>query len=436
MLYNQPYGVTDPDAPYINGNPATGTMGSIPPAAAIEHPQREIVNFLNDSAFTPDANDLRQLSKSVQGGVVNYCDDQGTPNFLAITPTPPLAGYVLGQHFRIKVANANTQAVQISVSGLGWLPVVHADGTPMGGGELYANQIIEVAYNGANAWQMLTGGLSGSLIMMTNPRSLYCDNVQGDDSLYDGTSATIDAAHGHGPYKSLRRALLQTAKYNLSGFTFHIYLADGTYPETSLLDAPTPNGSGTVFIHGNHANPNLVKLINSGTGSCFRVFGGSYTVDGVSFQATQASASDQAIGLWVANSGNVWCDAVAFYNAPGGHVFAGPGGGHIAMQGPDFIYGGSANGAHLGASQNGVISFWSNPYPTLNVMNAVSLYAFASAGGGGQINPVYTVQNLNGAVTGYRYVASGNGVIDVGGRAVGYLPGSVAGVLATGGQYV
>jgi hypothetical protein len=283
---------------------------------------------------------------------------------------------------------------------------------------------------------MLTGGLSGALIMMTNPRSLYCDNLLGDDSLYDGTTATVDAPHGHGPYKSLRKALLQTAKYNLSGFTFHIYLADGTYPETSLLDAPTPNGSGQIFIHGNHANPNLVKLINSGNGSCFRVFGGSYIVDGVAFQATQATASDIAVGVWIARAGSLWLDACAFYNAPGGHILAGPGGGQVSIQGPVSIYGGSANGAHMVTVQNGVISFWSNPLPTLNVLNPVSLYAFATAAGGGQINPQYTVINGAANVTGYRYVVSGNGVIDTGGRAVSYLPGSVAGVQATGGQYV
>ena len=48
MQYNQPYGVSDPNAPYINGNPTTGTMGSIPPAASIEFPQREIVDVISE----------------------------------------------------------------------------------------------------------------------------------------------------------------------------------------------------------------------------------------------------------------------------------------------------------------------------------------------------------------------------------------------------
>lgn len=435
MEYAQPYGVTDPDAAYINGNPATGTMGSIPPAAAMEHPQREIVNFLNDSQWTPDRNDLRQLSKSIQGGLVNYSLDQGTPNFIAITPVPPLAGYVLGQYFRIKVANGNTGPVQINVSGLGWMPVVHADNTPMGGGELYADQMIEVAFNGKGAWQMLTGGISGALIMMTNPRSLYCDNVLGDDSLYDGTAAVVDSTHGHGPFKSLRKALMTTAKYNLSGFTFHIYMANGTYPETTLLDAPTPNGSGSIFIHGNPGAPNLVKLVNSGNGSCFRVSGGQYILDGVALQATQATPGDMAIGLWVNGAGACWCSSVGFYNSPGAHMLAGPGGGIISVGGPIRIYGGTGGG-HEMVLMGGSIAHYPAPLPDLTIMNAVTLGQFAYASGGGGITPQYASITGAGFVTATKYIAVSNGVIDVGGRAVGYLPGNVAGAIATGGQYV
>ena len=85
----------------------------------------------------------------------------------------------------------------------------------MGGGELFEGQIIDLAFDGAN-WQMMTGGLSGSLIMMTNPRNLYCNNLTGDDSLYDGTTPTVDAPNGHGPFRTLRKALSTVTKYNLS----------------------------------------------------------------------------------------------------------------------------------------------------------------------------------------------------------------------------
>ena len=39
-------------------------MGSIPPAASIENPQREIVNMITSSGLTPTDADLFQLAKS------------------------------------------------------------------------------------------------------------------------------------------------------------------------------------------------------------------------------------------------------------------------------------------------------------------------------------------------------------------------------------
>ena len=79
MKYNQPFDQTDPNAPYQNGNPATGTDGSIPPAESIEFPQREIVNVISwafshgyvDSTgalcAAPTNADLEQLRKAIQG---------------------------------------------------------------------------------------------------------------------------------------------------------------------------------------------------------------------------------------------------------------------------------------------------------------------------------------------------------------------------------
>jgi hypothetical protein len=106
MLYNQPYGVSDPNAAYINGNPSTGTMGSIPPAASIEFDQREIVaviSYANAHALTdyngapcaaPSNADLTQLAKAIFGmahggpekaltGVIMYA----TPGSYTYTPS-------------------------------------------------------------------------------------------------------------------------------------------------------------------------------------------------------------------------------------------------------------------------------------------------------------------------------------------------------------
>lgn len=67
MQYTQPFGVTDPNASYVNGNPATGTAGSIPPGPALEAPQREIVHCITQAGISPNAGDLTQLWQAILG---------------------------------------------------------------------------------------------------------------------------------------------------------------------------------------------------------------------------------------------------------------------------------------------------------------------------------------------------------------------------------
>ena len=84
MKYQQPYGVSDPNASYLNGNPSTGTMGSIPPAASIEYDMREIIEVISransrsyvDFTGAPCAaaadTDLQQLRKAIEGFVRSW----------------------------------------------------------------------------------------------------------------------------------------------------------------------------------------------------------------------------------------------------------------------------------------------------------------------------------------------------------------------------
>ena len=63
MRYQPPYGVSDRTRPYINGDPSHGRQGSIPPAAAFEQPQRELVGLIAKSGFTPSDTNLLQLAR-------------------------------------------------------------------------------------------------------------------------------------------------------------------------------------------------------------------------------------------------------------------------------------------------------------------------------------------------------------------------------------
>jgi hypothetical protein len=65
-IYWPPFNNPDPDAPYVNGDPVAGIEGSIPPAGAIESPQREILEVIRQAGLDPDPNDFTQLWQALQ----------------------------------------------------------------------------------------------------------------------------------------------------------------------------------------------------------------------------------------------------------------------------------------------------------------------------------------------------------------------------------
>lgn len=69
MKYIPPANTTpteaDPEPAYFNGNPTAGQKGAIPPAAAIEHPMREIMAVIQAAGLVPADNDLTQLLQAI-----------------------------------------------------------------------------------------------------------------------------------------------------------------------------------------------------------------------------------------------------------------------------------------------------------------------------------------------------------------------------------
>ncbi|HEY2242739.1 MAG TPA: hypothetical protein VGH47_00775 [Xanthobacteraceae bacterium] len=147
MKYEQPYGITDPNAPYINGNPAAGIQGSIPPAAAFEFPMRELVALIAAGGQTPSDSDLQQLLRSVRGQLINYCVDQGTlANNYTAAFNPPLIAYTNGMPFRLRVANTNT-GISSFDAGPGRHPVKRYGGADPAAGDIPAGSIAELVWN-------------------------------------------------------------------------------------------------------------------------------------------------------------------------------------------------------------------------------------------------------------------------------------------------
>src|SRR5262247_3220585 len=108
MKYNPPYGITDPNGPYVNGDPSIGRAGSIPPAESIEYPQREIANLITDVGITPANTDLHQLSRSIQSGQLVYAVDTGTATAYSIALVPAPTKYFDGLAIWMVPANSNS----------------------------------------------------------------------------------------------------------------------------------------------------------------------------------------------------------------------------------------------------------------------------------------------------------------------------------------
>jgi hypothetical protein len=159
MKYVQPYGITDPNASYINGDPSQGRMGSIPPAAAFENPMRELVNVITFNSIAPDDADLAQVAEGVRSQRSNYVEDTGSVNNLSVTLNPPLGSYSIGLPLRVKVANTNTGVATIN-AGAGTVPIKKPTGAAVAAGDLPAGGLIELVYDGT-AFQMINFGGSG-----------------------------------------------------------------------------------------------------------------------------------------------------------------------------------------------------------------------------------------------------------------------------------
>lgn len=171
MRYYQPYGAAA-NAPYVNGNPATGIAGSIPPAEQMEHPQRELVDFITKSGLTPTEADLGQLAKGVQLGKVKYAAAAGTANAVTATLSPVPAAYQTGMTVRLKMSLANTGATTLNLNGIGAVAVVNADATALVGREWNANSIVTFIYDGTN-WQFFRSFASAANFAQKIPGFFY-----------------------------------------------------------------------------------------------------------------------------------------------------------------------------------------------------------------------------------------------------------------------
>ena len=87
---------------------------------------------------------------------MNYADDVGSVNALAVAYDPPITAYTVGLPLRVKVKNTNTGASTIN-AGPGAVPIRRPTGLALLAGDLTANGLAELVFDGA-VFQMINFG--------------------------------------------------------------------------------------------------------------------------------------------------------------------------------------------------------------------------------------------------------------------------------------
>jgi hypothetical protein len=417
-----------PDAGYTGLYAITVTNGQ----ATIS--STNIVQLPNAPFIDPGAK-LPQIPTSSQYNKWTYVVDTGSPSVIVVKTTPNLISYgPAGLMLLVKAAAAPTGATTINVDALGPQSVVNIDGSAIAQNQWATGSVLVLLWDGSRFQYISSTKQPGAPTYLQSSLTWYLNASTGNDTLYDGTSPTVNGTHG--PWKTLQHALNQVPLYNLNGQNITINVANGTYNTTSPTVAPGANGSGAVIIQGNHSSPGSVLFFCS-AGSCLDFLSsGFFQIDGVTIGAPNAAPADAGNGInSIGGATIVNVINVAFNACAGAHMEAAIGG-NVSINGNITINGGA--NIHIYASSNAIIVFGNPPTvsPTLTVTAPVTINTFAQATALSSINGSF-YGGITGAgnVTGKSYFAQLNGIINSNSSAgVNAFPGT-PGTVSSGGQY-
>lgn len=223
------------------------------------------------------------------------------------------------------------------------------------------------------------------------------------------------------PFLTIQHGIDVAATLDLNGFGVTIQVATGTYAPFNFR----PTVGGNVTVQGDSVTP--ANVVISGSGDLVLVSGPIMGfVAGLKFVSSGGSALR---AQFLATLGLVGpCD---FGACAASHLYA-TDGGIISVQSNYNISGGAAvhyyppNGGEI-ATPGNTVTFLTNPtnfgagFAYLTLMARLAAYSQTF------VNPAF--------VTGKRYYAELNSVIFTNGAPITYFPGTIAGTVATGGQY-
>lgn len=398
---------------------------------------QEVDGVISKSGVTASNADLTQLAQAIRSQVLNYRVAGGTANGLTATLDPALTSIPTGMPLRIKIATTNTGPATLN-AGPGPVAIQTFKGSPVAKGDLPAGSIVTVIYNGA-AWVLASVAYSEVRQVLQSDLTLWV-RTDGSDS-NDGSAnnaanafKTIQGCWNYvvnrfdGAGKSITMALGIPGIYDgfeATAFGGRVILqGDPVGPSNSyIIRCRLGNGGAVVsqvitsaisqldivncelsYSYGGATSSGNEWILGARNGGQINAIGCRYRMTVTRLGMVMNSVDSKcviAVRGATMIQGGYGCSL--FVQALGGGVFLG---GVAGAPATITLEAGQTYNQYFCQASLGAIADW-------------SACTFAGA-----TNP-----------TAIRYLVSLNGVVNTNGGGPNFLPGSVAGVANTGGQY-
>ncbi|WP_185634050.1 hypothetical protein [Burkholderia stagnalis] len=274
----------------------------------------------------------------------------------------------------------------------------------------------------------LTPGKTSYGQLLTAIQSFQRTRLKANTTFYVNASTGSDSNSGlssGAAFATIQRAWdVISRNYDLNGFVATVNIANGSYGALNASGGP-PNSfyDGAIVFNGNTASPGSVTMTSNNVSGTAFAQGAFFTIQGVTLTSSGGSNS-----MFAAVGGRIIFNNVIFGSSAQSHIVA-SGGGSAVATGPYTISGGASN--HYSTDTGGLIFV---PGQTVTLSGTPSFStAFALVRWCAVL--AVTSTTFTGSASGARYSVIGNGVVTGTGGSATYLPGSVAGSTASGGQY-
>lgn len=226
------------------------------------------------------------LASDIINSTALYAADAGSSDTYAISLATAPASYVTGAVFRFKANTANTGAATLNVNSLGAKTIKKNYNQDLTTGDIVANQIIEVIYDGTN-FQLLSHP--------SNAFTLFAKGTATKDT--SGTSPDTTIAHGLGVIpKVVRMRMVYSPSGGISDAS--VVYSDGAQ---SHITQYGDTGSGTGEVSLNTAFAFLIDSTPHGAAGAISVDATNITITWSAYGGTSFSAGTAYI-LWEAQA--------------------------------------------------------------------------------------------------------------------------------------